>query len=481
MGIMRQIILALTLVFFTCRLGVAQILDSTQKASSGVSIVAGDWDAGSVSAPRNADATYNAFSTLRKGALGQYDFYYSLEVVPQFSNNYSNCSSGPNVKSFLQQFFGTTTGAIVVVKTDVQYRWTTGTTISFLSNDAGLVVAGVGATTPPAAAGFGCYFDTTIRPTFPLLQYNGGGANDSYDDFVMKFIVTGGSALSLNLVSTVVSLFNDISAAVGWTAIVNGVAGPASQAAQKAAQSFQDALTKAGTVQNQVSVGYTLKANGGPADGRLAITIPNIFGSDQNNGNLVIYVRRTGSIVLANMGSTINFSTVLDNPEIPARLCNLAAIASGSCGPTAAASANTDPLRVTFAKQLKSLDSNGLGDGTGLLTKLIDMNDKSRDQTKVFNLCKGIRTVAREFLHLSTLDETMVRWVFTKEGGLQDMMTSAEASAKKTPPDLTDEDKLAKATGAPSFDELSSVCWNDGDQQTLEGIAKVLSKTIVYH
>jgi hypothetical protein len=384
----------------------------------------------------------------------------------------------------LQSLFGVTTGAIIVVKTDIQYRWTLGATVGFLSGDAGLLTAGIGpSTAPPATAGFGCYFDATLRPTFPLLQYGGGGVNDNYDDFLVKFIVIGGSVTKLNVIQNLLSLFSDISAAARWGTAINGLAGPVSQGVQSAAGNFQTALQNAGTLQNQVSVEYTLKANGAPTDGRLAISIPNLFSQDKNSGNLAIYVRRTGSIILGTMGSTINLSTVFDNPEVANRQCNPAAIAVGNCNPgtgSGTAGANADPLRIALAKILKPLDT-GIGDGTGLLTKLIDVTDQKRE-ANAYTMCKGIRTAARELLHLSTLDEMMIRWAVTKEGGLQDALKAANALPKSWPlppgTAATDGVALAKATGAATLGALADMCWNDGDEQTFEGVAKALNKTI---
>jgi hypothetical protein len=454
------------------------VLDSSKSNSSGVKIVAGAWNANV-----HADKTYNAFSTVKiknNEKIGQYDFYYSLEIVPQFKATFANCTTGPNLASILKNLFGVAEGAVIFVKADVQYRWTMGTEVDFLKNDAGLVVAALGPSATQAQAGSGCYFDTTIRPTFPLLQYGGGGIDDNYDDFVMKFIVVGGSATSLKAVSTLVGLFSDISAAAGWASVVHGLAGPVSQNLQQLAGNFQTALQNASTLQNQVSVGYILKANGGANDGRLSISVPDLFSSDPNNGNLVIYVRRTGSIALANASPVVTLTTVLDNPELASRQCSPVAIASGNCNAASNGAGNIDPIRVAIAKLLKGLDS-GLGDGTSPVVKLIDVTDSTREP-HTYNICRGIRTVAREYLRLSTLDEMMIRWAFTKEGGLQAALKSAGALPKSWPPSAPVDPKigeaLSKATGAASLNDLADMCWNDGDQQTIQGVLQALGKTL---
>jgi hypothetical protein len=111
-----------------------------------------------------------------------------------------------------------------------------------------------------------------------------------------------------------------------------------------------------------------------------------------------------------------------------------------------------------------------LGDGSNPIAKLIDVTDTKR-AANTYNMCKGMRTAAREYLHLSTLDEMLLRWAFTKEGGLQDAIKNAGT-------DPTKGTALATATGAKSLADLADMCWNSGDEQTLEGVAKIMSKTI---
>jgi hypothetical protein len=408
---MKRIFLSAALIVCSIQLAAAQmtvLLDNNLRVSSGVNISAGNWQAGTVAKPQDADATYIAFYNLKstqKQQLGQYDFYYSLEIVPQFKMNYSNCATRPTLANILKALFGTTNGAVIVVNAQVQYRWTTGIQVSFLPSGSGLIAAGVGASSAaPASPGYGCYFDTTLRPTFPLLQYGGGGKDDMYDDFVIKFSVIGGTAENLNLVANLMSLFGDVSAAAGWSVISGGLTGTVGKNVQQASQTFETALQQTGTIQNQVSVGYTLKANDGTSDSRIVISIPDLFGTAQNDGNLVIYVRRTGSIILSNSNLIVDLTTVFDNAELPDRLCNPAALAAGSCNST-----STDSLRFALAKLLGQIDSKLTTSSANPVQKLIDVTDSAR-KGEVYSMCKGLRTVARESLHLSTLDEMMIRW-----------------------------------------------------------------------
>jgi hypothetical protein len=109
-------------------------------ASSGVRIFKGTWSAlePDGKTPMHADSSYNAFNKVRNGALGQYDFYYSLEIVPQFAGKYSDCHSTPGFLDYLRELFGVDTGTLVLVKTDVDFRWTSGSRVSFSNRPAGV-------------------------------------------------------------------------------------------------------------------------------------------------------------------------------------------------------------------------------------------------------------------------------------------------------------------------------------------------------
>ena len=425
-----------------------------------MSIVAAGW-----SDDPHGDETFRAFKAVRNGVIGPYDFYYSLEIVPQFKIKYEHCQQNPNLQTFFRSLFGVTKGALVLVKADIQHRWTKGIPVDFLKGDASLILAATGGSSSTATPGFGCYFDQTQRPTFPLIQYTGGGrAEDQYDDFVIRFHVIGGQTRNISAVQNIVSLFSQVSAIAGWSSLTSGITSPAAQGFQNATQSFQSALQTAGTLQNQSTTGYTLLSNGGGDDGRISITIPKLFGGeDENNGNMAIYVRRYGSIALSGSGP-ITLSNVFDNMQLSNRQCNPTQIASGNCN-----TLGGDPIRIVLAKALKSVDPF-LKDNEGSpIIQLIDVNSPER-QKKTYDICKGIRTVSRLNLHLSTLDETMIRWAFTKEGGLQDALN-----------DPVKASTFAAATGK-TIAELSSMCWNAGDEQTLRGVAAALNRPIEpYH
>jgi hypothetical protein len=54
----------------------------------------------------DSDETYKAFSKIKNGKFGRYDFYYSLEIVPQFKEKYATCDQNPNFKTYFNALFG---------------------------------------------------------------------------------------------------------------------------------------------------------------------------------------------------------------------------------------------------------------------------------------------------------------------------------------------------------------------------------------
>jgi hypothetical protein len=438
------------------------IVDKKNPMSSRVSIVAGGWDA-----DIHADATYRAFVNAHPQPLGRYDFYYSLEIVPQFNNKYSDCADNPNFNNFFKALFGVTNGVVLTVKADIQQRLNGRVAVDLLKGDSQLVLAARGASSGTATAGNGCFFDETLRPTFPMLQWNGGSINDEFDDFRIKFIVTGGKTENIAAVQNLVSLFSSASAAAGWASGAAFVAAPAFAAEQKVAQNFQSALQTAGTLQNQVSKSYVLKAffpkEENAKNGKIAITIPSLFDKpDEKSGNLVIYVRRHGSIVLQGSGQ-ITPQTVFDSVELANRQCNMVSIAGGSC-----TNSGNDSLRISLEKALKTVDG-AFGDGTNPIAPLLDYANRPKS---IYNVCKAIRTVSRLQLHLSTLDEMLIRWAFTKEAGIQDEFDKAANNKDE-------KDKFEAATGQ-KLEAIQAMCWNKGDKDTVESVAHDLKRDLIH-
>jgi hypothetical protein len=231
-----------------------------------------------------------------------------------------------------------------------------------------------------------------------------------------------------------------------------------SQTLQKTALNFQAALQAAGALQNQRTVPYNLKANGGPNDGRIAITIPALFGDSGGNGYMAIYIRRQGSIALANDNPTISLSDVFDNQALPNRQCNPFTIASAGCN------TNNDSLRSALLKLLKGVGGTAF-DAPTVNQLIVDSTSSDRAKS-IYETCKALRTISRVNMHLSTIDEMIIRWAATKEGRLQEALKD-DAQSKA----LAQENKV-------SVSELQDMCWNDGDEKTLNGVATFLKKTI---
>ncbi|KJC33301.1 hypothetical protein UB31_04750 [Bradyrhizobium sp. LTSP849] len=477
------------------------ILDSDAGNSSGVSIKTAPWSlADNDKTPKHVDATYYAFAQAHKEPLNRYDFYYRLEIVPQFRQGFRNCTKDADIAGFFQKLFKTETGALVTVKANIQHRWSSSSATDLFKGDAALVLAAKGGGID-GKPGAGCFFDFTTRPSFPWITWNGGRADriqDMFDDFQIKFTVAGGKTKDIGAVNAVVTLFSSFSAAARWFSVADPLASPVSTGTQAFANSLQDAFKGAGTVQNQVTVSHFLNAYFPDRDaqhGKILVEIPDLFqdengGSRQSPGNLAIYVRRQASIALQGSGN-ITPDTIFDTPELAYRQCAIGKIASGTC------EADNVSIRSAMTTALKSVDGNldpknpaaALFDlrspetkpkamkatkpGNGEKDKQPDgaTDDPPADRRKlVYDMCKGMREVSLLQLHLSTLDEIAVRWAFTKEGGVQDALAEVKKDKQKEATFLAD-------FGRP-WQEIEAQCWNEGDQLLLADTAKALGRPL---
>ncbi|KAA0078248.1 hypothetical protein [Tardiphaga sp. P9-11] len=431
------------------------LIDRDNSASSGVEIVAGGWNR-----KAHTDNTYKAFDDFKKGGLGKYDFYYSLEIVPQFSPDYKDCKSNPNFLSYVKSFFGIARGSIMVIRTSIDYRWATGSSISLLPDKSALILSATGADSTKAAIGSGCYFDHTKRPTFPLVQYRGGDANSSFDDFQLKLSVEAAAVQDYKIVSNVTSIFSDVSAASAYNVGLAGLASPAFKAFQNIAENFQKNLNAAGTYADQVSVIHTMRARGNPDDNRVVITIPAMFGGNPQNGSLAIYIKRMASIGLAGDPTPIKPDDVLTSIELASRQCPPQKIASSGCDAT------NSSVREAVATALKAVDDAIVA--TSPVAQVFDLTTDGR-KSKVYDLCQSIRTVARTKLQLSTLDEMLVRWAITKDSGLQAELSDPSKAATLA---------AAQKPKAVTVADLKNMCWNTGDDETLRAVAKSLKRSL---
>ena len=79
----------------------------------------------------------------------------------------------------------------------------------------------------------------------------------------------------------------------------------------------------------------------------------------------------------------------------------------------------------------------------------------------IYDLCGALREQLDEGLRLSTVDQMLVRWAFTRQSTLQDALADAAKSKKmldattKVHPNVT------------SIGAIQDVCWNTGDTAVL--------------
>jgi hypothetical protein len=481
--------------------GPVTILSPAEPTGAGVNITTAEWDM----ATDHVDKTYLFFQQVHKGDFGRYDFYYRLELVPQFSESFKDCATDGNFTRFFNNLFGTTDGALITVQTNIQHRWSNGSATDLLKGNGLLIMAAKGPSSTTVTAGNGCFFDFTVRPTFPWVLWNGGRADrpeDNFDDFQIKFIVANARTTSYNLVQNAIGLFTDLSVAARWTQLADPLASKVFGGVQNAATIFQTALQKADTYQNQISKVWYLKsffADHDKQNGRILVTIPNLFG-DADNGSMAIYVRRQGSIALQGSGP-ITEDTIFNTVELAYRQCSLGQIASGSCSDT-----SNDTVRASLLKALKKIDTKldeanpiqplfevtfdpkavpiaapapapvpvpapGVkGDGATPAPPQAPPTNPDRRKL-VFDLCRGMRVVSTLQLHLSTLDEMAVRWAFTQEGGLQEELAKASASDEL-------KSQFQKDFGHP-WEDVVEQCWNEGDDDTLAGVTAKLNRPLV--
>lgn len=410
------------------------LLKSSDSGSNGVQIVTGSW-----SEERHSDKTYMAFRKFRGNkSLGEFDYYYQFRIAPQFHTTFIECSKAPYFQRLANAIIGTSGATLVMAKLQVAYHWTPGQEVQFLKDPAPLFVIATGSKSDSIVAGNGCFFDVTQSPTFPLLRYAGGGNDSNYDDFDLKFSVSGGEVLDLSVVNNVATAFGYFNAAFAW----NQMTKAATSALQSSAQAFQDAVSKAGTFNSSAAKNYNLKQNG-----LLRVSIPTLFpGSD-----MVIYSRRQASIALDTSEDLVRVDSVLQKDDLAARQCSPKDVSQGACTGTKSI---IDSLMAS--SYVKAADDK--------VTYKIVNPGLPEKQKLIFDVCEAVRTHIRLNMRLSTLDEMMVRWALTKD------LRNALKDPSKTAAILSATKK--------TIDEIKGSCWNDGDEKTVTGVAKLMGKTL---
>ncbi len=430
------VVLILALLFSGTANADSILLKRDTVGGNGVEIQSGGW----VEA-KHADETYKAFRKLKGGPLGEYDYYYQLRVVPQFKTTFEECEESSAIARFFNQLAGVTDARLVVLKTGVTYRWASGQPVDFVKADTPLFIIGSGAKPNTLEPGNGCFFDVTQSPTFPLLRFGGGGSNQQFDDFELKFSVSGGKATSINSVATVAQLFTNFNTAFAW----NLATSAQTAALAAAATTFQDALKASGTFSSATTRNYTLKQGD-----RLRITIPTLFGA---KNDLIIYPRRQASIAFDTADTVITPNKVIEKEGLAARECTPPKIASGNCELS-----KTIRESITASAYVKAIDAQA---PLNIYNPFV-----AEKQKLIYDLCEAVRTHIREKMRLTTLDEMMIRWAFTKQTKLQDALKDPVRSSA-----------IATATGR-SVAELKQSCWNEGDEKTVNEMAKLLGKSL---
>lgn len=382
----------------------------------------------------HADDSYRTFKRVLGREPGRYDFYYQLRIAPQFPASQDWCQSGIDVLSFLGGFFGTSDASLALLKMSLSYTFDAGATYSYVSNDAPLLMIGSGGESGKTTTGNGCFFDVSPYVETPMLRYGGGGENQ--DRFNFRFAVNGGEALDVNALSTLFDLFKSATAAASIVALN----APAATLVDKATDNFQRALKKAGTYNDASIANFKMKVSDREHQ-RIEIALPDLFGDKAPNGNIIIYLRRTASILLDSSEPAITSGYILSNDRLARRQCGLDATTKGSC-------AAAKSFRTALYDTVKATDDKA--------TPLKLYNLKNNDsQKKIVDVCSIVRTALREEFRLSVIDDTYVRWAIAKESGLLTI--------------LNDKDKLnALAKTAEELPEsITGACYNQDDEKIL--------------
>jgi hypothetical protein len=176
---------------------------------------------------------------------------------------------------------------------------------------------------------------------------------------------------------------------------------------------------------------------------RVAVSIPDLFGRRAPTGNLVLYVRRSASILLDTRQKAITPIAILSSDRIALRQCGIDATVKGTC-------ASAKSLRAALFDAAKTIVDK----------PSIDIYDLKSQQTRgnILNLCKIMRNTLRETFHLSVLDEMLVRWALVKQSGLYDT--------------LFDATKLSALAAETKEDPKSylGACYNPGDNKVLDAV-----------
>ena len=352
--------------------------------SYGLEIVADTW---SDSDPQFADQTYKAFKgyqTSRKVPMGKYDYYYRLKVVTPTSLRATTAACSPYFQTLAQAILGTSKAALVLVNAAISYEPAIGEVMPLIGSGTPLLMYSSGAAAGALTPGNGCYLKETVAVEFPVIQFE----DNDKEAFQVNFDVTTGQKLTSNLVTNLLALFTSANTAFAWNAITAGQQGLVTTASQQ----FENALNTADTFQSESPIMYELGQKK-----VMYVALP--YAYKQHVVEMFPYV--SASIILS-PNRTLTPSDILINNNLETRTCSLTDVISAKCSLVTSAR-----MSILGGKYV----TNELPSGYTLPISIFDPEGRPE---LVDKLCQNLRDELRETLRLSTIDQILVRWAFTK-------------------------------------------------------------------
>lgn len=420
--------------------------DGAFPENTGVSVFTGNWQVS-----RHADKTYQAVERALGGKLSRWDYYYQLKIVNQFAPTFRNCGDKDQARRFFNKIFGVTSTSMVKLTASLKYKLGAGQAPAW-PTEAPLILVGRGVDPTSGKASEGCFFLATPNAELNFIRYDGAAQSQDYEEFVMNFRVQSGRTLKINAISTLLTLFSQFNAAFNWT----DLSGARATIVQKNSEKFDEALSEAGTFQIAYQQDITMETNGSETS-RLVITVPQLVHASV--GNLVIYVRKVGSIGLDTVDDEITPDRILGDSRLTFAQCKITKILDGKC--------ILD--REEFAESFVDAYNKAAGNDAKkhIPFTVFDLADPAK-RSLVKETCSSLRRHATSALQLSTADALAVRWATAARSGLLEVLKAPVAA-----------EALAKENNTTA-EQLQKICWSDDDEKKFKTIVSKLGKTARY-
>jgi hypothetical protein len=407
-----------------------------------VSVVPAPWSPSVHAEDSYADFEIFLSKKQPKQKLGSGDFYSSVNIVPQLTPIAGACSTAaPWFIKALHGLFGNSATAMVVVTMSATAGQGRLGQYDFLTN-VPLFYAGKGIDpSTNTASPNGCFFDYLPTLREPFIRFD-GGSNEGY---TLTFEIRQSKTLSVGAVAT---LRDALQAIVSGIEIVKpGVTvGPTdaqTTAFANAGNDLQSLINSSLSGTTRAPITKYLMTNGSK---NLAYHLLSSF-QPNSTGNIAIYARLSSSLILDTIGDDIDYEKILTNDigEVP-------------CIPSLPTpNANCVVKSETFLDAYKA-------HVTTMAPEFFDLSSDA-GMKNVFNTCDDLRLFSTGTLKLSTLDALLVRWAAVKDGRLDVALADPAKRAL-----------IAKDSSVTPAD--LDRCWNTTDQDTLNGIATIMHKTI---